>query len=159
MDGLLHACEMGCAACTIACLRCAAAACAGPQNRPALPPGHVGGRPPPLLAQPWLAFVDRNSSVSVWNYESDEASWVLPPLLLLLLPLLRGLARLPQARAGLRWLQNERMPRATLPQMIPNFPQLLYDAQLGGADEAALQEAALRQRADRGAAAAGLSAT
>lgn len=35
--------------------------------------------------------------------------------------------------------------------------QLLYDTQLGGADEAALQEAALRQRADRGAAAAGLS--
>ena len=22
--------------------------------------------------QPWLAFVDRNSSVSVWNYESGE---------------------------------------------------------------------------------------
>jgi hypothetical protein len=22
--------------------------------------------------QPWLAFVDRNSTVSVWNYESDE---------------------------------------------------------------------------------------
>ena len=22
--------------------------------------------------QPWLCFVDRNSSVSVWNYESDE---------------------------------------------------------------------------------------
>ncbi|KAL4432170.1 hypothetical protein ABPG77_005932 [Micractinium sp. CCAP 211/92] len=56
--------------------------------------------------QPWLAYVDRNSNVSVWNYESDE---------------------------------------------------LLYDTQLGGADEAALQEAALRQRADRGAAAAGLS--
>ncbi|KAL4855688.1 hypothetical protein ACK3TF_003771 [Chlorella vulgaris] len=37
---------------------------------------------------------------------------------------------------------------------------LLYDAQLGGADEAALQEAALRQRADSGgAAAAGQSAT
>ena len=22
--------------------------------------------------QPWLCFVDRNSSVSVWNYESNE---------------------------------------------------------------------------------------
>lgn len=22
--------------------------------------------------QPWLAFVDRSSNVSVWNYESDE---------------------------------------------------------------------------------------
>ena len=27
--------------------------------------------------QPWLAFVDRNSNVSVWNYESDEVQrWV-----------------------------------------------------------------------------------
>lgn len=24
--------------------------------------------------QPWLAYVDRNSNVSVWNYESDEVS-------------------------------------------------------------------------------------
>lgn len=49
--------------------------------------------------------------------------------------------------------------RNTAPSSKRLPPQLLYDAQLGGADEAALQEAALRQRADRGAAAAGLSAT
>lgn len=32
--------------------------------------------------QPWLAYVDRNSNVSVWNYESDEvrgAGLFLPP--------------------------------------------------------------------------------
>lgn len=50
-------------------------------------------------------------------------------------------------------------PRCCLPAVWDyEKDELLYDAQLGGADEAALQEAALRQRADRGPAPAGLSA-
>ena len=57
------------------------------------------------------------------------------------------------------WRRRRRRPApTTCSPRPPRLPQLIYDAQLGGADEAALQEAALRQRADRGAAAAGLSA-
>jgi hypothetical protein len=65
-----------------------------------------------------------------------------------------GAANRPAARA------HDNSPFSTPRPAVWDYEkdELLYDAQLGGADEAALQEAALRQRADGGAASAGLSA-
>lgn len=104
--------------------------------------------------QPWLAYVDRQSNVSVLDFDKDEASGSdLGPA-----------ERLAAQNAWTVPLPPNRLPLPatyTLPTHATRLSlQLLYDAQLGGADEAALQEAALRQRADSGgAAAAGQSAT
>lgn len=100
--------------------------------------------------QSWLAYVDRNSTVCVWDWERDEARmrrcW--EPCR----PATMAPNRPPPPAAAI-----DCACLALLPSPAPPL-QLIYDVQLGGADEAALQEAALRQRADRGAAAAGLSA-
>jgi WD40 repeat protein len=81
--------------------------------------------------QPWAAFVDRLSNILVWNYESNEVSISLSPL-----------SPFPFLDTDQRHLS------------LFLHAQIVYENQLGGADEAALQEATLRYRAAKDTAAA-----
>lgn len=87
--------------------------------------------------QPWLAIVQRGNRAVVWNYESGEV---------------RG-------RHGATAPAN----RPCDCQLTPPPPrtmagQVVYETQLGGADDGALQEAALHARAAHDAMAAGAPA-
>lgn len=83
--------------------------------------------------QPWAAFVDRLSNILVWNYESNEVS-----ISLSLSPL-----------SPFSFLETDQ-PHLSLFL----HAQIVYENQLGGADEAALQEATLRYKAAKDTAAA-----
>jgi hypothetical protein len=115
--------------------------------------------------EPLLAFADRANRITVWNFESNEvrsaSSRLYPPLL--------GAQRTPSSE-GRRCAPSlaappqgaDRSPPAPLNPFSLSLSlslslraQVVYTNQLGGADEGALQEAALRARADKDAAALG----
>jgi hypothetical protein len=96
--------------------------------------------------QPWVAYSERNNAVTVWNYESNEVCGCLTrSRFCFLYPKQSHLCTF-----FVTLIDFSSQRRLSLP-----LSQVIYSNQLGGADDGALQEAALRKRADAVAAAAG----